>query len=170
MNFQAMLINAVNYYRQYEQHNQLHPLPETRFKNAVVALDVSFAELAAQIGWFMAKADRKAVTKDELLVQYTRVLRGCLLVANLRNWNRNILVDDQQLAKLGRQLTQTDFSKLYLATKNMLNAAYFKHSETDFNHAWKLLLKLGLADLHFSQKEIATEFDHQCGVESIDHQ
>ncbi|MBW1605650.1 2-deoxyuridine 5-triphosphate nucleotidohydrolase [Lactobacillus sp. Sy-1] len=168
MDFQVMLVNAVNYYRQFEQQNQLQYLPETRFKNAFVELDVSFAELAKMIGWYIPKADRKSFSSVELLAQYARVLRSFLLVANLRNWNRNVLVDADELDKLSRQFTKTDFSKLYLATKNMLFAAYFKHSQTDFNHAWKLFLKLGLADLHFSADDINAEFNRQINLNPID--
>ncbi|MHA8111051.1 2-deoxyuridine 5-triphosphate nucleotidohydrolase [Lactobacillaceae bacterium Melli_B4] len=166
MNGQDMLVKAVNYYRQYEQQHQLQYLPETRFKNAFVNLDLALAHLANEIGWTVAKADRPAVNTDELLNQYVRVIRAFLLVANLRNWNKVTLIDDDELTKLSLKVGQTDFSKSYLAIKNMLYAAYFKHSQTDFDHAWKLILKLGLADLGFQPNQISTAFDQQVGIDS----
>ncbi|MEJ6400556.1 hypothetical protein [Nicoliella lavandulae] len=169
MNFQEMLINAVNSYRQYEQKNQLESLPETRFKNAFVELDVALATLADDLGWFVANADRKMVDHEAILRDYVRVIRLFLLVANLRNWNRDVLVDDKQLAKLNVQFGKTDYSKIYLAIKNMIYAAYFKHNQVDFNHAWKLILKLGLADLKLKPDDIKNEFDRQTQLTPIDY-
>ncbi|MHA8138417.1 2-deoxyuridine 5-triphosphate nucleotidohydrolase [Lactobacillaceae bacterium Scapto_B20] len=166
LNVQDMLVNAVNYYRQYEQKNQLQYLPETRFKNAFVNLDLALANLANDMGWTVASVDRPTVSNEELLNQYVKVIRAFLLMANLRNWNKVTLINDDELTKLSRKIGQTDLSKSYLAIKNMLYAAYFKHSQTDFDHAWKLILKLGLADLGFTTQAIAKAFDQQVGIES----
>ena len=159
MNVSQMLKDSVLYHRSKELHSRFRYLPMVRVKNAYVILDVILAKLASSIGWYQNHVPaRNQSLRHRILTRYVRGLDYYLLIANLKNWNQVVLVSDRELDNLGGKKPTRFLSQLYLAIKNMLYDSYFKHNLNDFMYSWKLYLKLGLSDLHFSKATLTQAF------------
>lgn len=155
-----MLKDSILYHRKKELHSRFRYLPQVRLKNAFVILDVTLAKLAAKIGWFDNQVPKQTPElKHQILSLYVDGLDHFFLIANLKNWNQVVIVDDKELKHLASRKKTKYLSQLYLAIKNMLYDSYFNHNLNDLMYAWKLYLKLGLSDLALSKTEITKIFN-----------
>ncbi len=159
MNTNQMLSIAVLYYRKHGFQNRFKYLPAVRLKNVYVTLDLQLARLANQWGWFLNHSPKISdQTRQQLMNSYLDGMGLYFLIANLKNWNQTVLVSKSEVNKLTHLKVTKVISQLYLIIKKMLYNSYFNRNLNDFTYSWKLYLKLGLVDLHFSWPEIEKGF------------
>lgn len=168
MNLTQMLKNSVLYHRSRELHSRFRYLPQVRLKNAYVVLDVLLAKLAGSIGWYDDQVPKRTPElRKRILSLYVEGMDHFFLVANLKNWNQEMMDSDQELDHLAARKKTKYLSQLYLAIKNMLYDSYFNHNGNDLMYAWKLYLKLGLSDLELSKSAINERFNQKYSPKSF---
>jgi hypothetical protein len=70
-----------------------------------------------------------------------------------QQWTHLMVLEDDDLASL-KKFPQMRLAHQFIGIKTMLLNAYHQRRQSDFEHAWRSFLKLGLFELTLSEEEI----------------
>ncbi|GAX02713.1 dUTPase [Secundilactobacillus pentosiphilus] len=149
-----LLQTAIQRRNQYNYEHQVEVSSEEGLRIDYVALSVSLAHLADLMGWFKLGQAKAAVSSEELLKAYIDVIDHTFQVAARQTWSHLIVMKPDDLKRLEQKRPAKSLSQQYLATINFLDQSYFDRQQLAFQHAWHLILKLGLVDLGFAEAQI----------------
>lgn len=160
INWTELLHQVIDLELDVDDAQELTIGPEARKQTLFVALDVELAKIAENNGWYQV-LDRPGSDQQAVESSYLRALELFLLFSAKKQWTHLIVMDDQQWQLINRAQATTklaDLNKQYLAIKHFLNDAYYNHRQESFRHAWHLLIKWGMVDLHFTADQITNGY------------
>lgn len=155
-----MLHEVIDLEYDVDDANELLIGPQTRRQTIFLMIDVALADFADSVGWYK-KVTQPTPDQQQVTQNYVKSLALILLFAAKQQWTHLVVLNDEQWQRVtGVEATAklADLNKEYLAIKHFLSGAYFNHRQEDFRHAWHLLLKMGIVDLHRTPKEIMAAY------------
>ncbi|GAX06909.1 dUTPase [Secundilactobacillus pentosiphilus] len=153
-----LLQTAIQRRNQYNYEHQVEVSSEEGLRVDYVALSVSLAHLADLMGWFKLGQAKAAVSSEELLKAYIDVIDHTFQVAARQTWSHLIVMKPDDLERLEQKRPAKSLSQQYLAISHFLDQSYFDRQQLAFQHAWHLILKLGLVDLGFAEAQIEKSY------------
>ncbi|MCW0952506.1 dUTPase [Weissella ceti] len=88
-----------------------------------------------------------------VLAAYAHAFVLFLQASNLMQWTHLMVMEDEDLAKFSR-FPQRQLAHQFMGIKTMLLNSYHQKRQSDFSHAWRSFLKLGLVELQLSPEAL----------------
>lgn len=133
------------------------PLPQTDILlNDYLNLDVTLSQLVWLSDTINVDAPASVLVRNpavQLVDVYASALAAFLMISHQQQWTHLMVLEEEDLAKFGR-FQQIRFAHQFVGIKTMLWNSYHQRTQTDFSHAWRAFLKLGLVELGLTQAEI----------------
>jgi len=124
--------------------------------NVYLNLDVALSELM-QVANVTQPTVPMAMPKesdaDAILKSYAQVFVLFLQTANIMQWTHLMVMEEADLAKFSR-FPQRQLGHQFMGIKTMLLNSYHQKRQSDFSHAWRSFLKLGLVELQLSPEAL----------------
>lgn len=158
LNLANMLQTSIQFRNQFNYDHQVAVRPEEGLRMDYVSLNVALTELASSMGWYRLGESVPEVDQATLLKQYIDVLNHVFWVAARQTWSHLIVLDDEKLKALVAKRPAKSLSQQFLTTQHFLDQSLFERQQAAFEHAWHLILKLGLVDLQFDQDQIEATY------------
>lgn len=153
-----MLQTAIQRRTQFNYEHDVAVRPEEGLRIDYVALNVALSHLADLMGFYKLGQGTQSTSADELLSAYTDLVNCTFQVAARQTWSHLIVMAPDKLTALKQKKPAKSLSQQFLATQHFIDQSLFERQQPAFEHAWHLILKLGLVDLHFSEADIQTAF------------
>lgn len=149
-----LLQTAIQRRNQYNYEHQVEVSSAEGLRVDYVSLSVSLAHLSDLMGWFKLGQATTSGSPEELLKAYVEVIDHTFQVAARQTWSQLIVMKTDDLENLAQKHPAKSLSQQYLAIVHFLNQSYFDRQQLAFQHAWHLILKLGLVDIGFTETQI----------------
>lgn len=158
LNITQLLQDAIYFDNQVIDHRDLLMGPNGHLQEIVVNCDRALAACyQPAIDYGMVKNNINVLSHDEVLRRFVITVHWFLLYSARKQWTHLVVMDEKDYQRLINSKEAVQLPKLdqqYLTIKYFLLASYYTHRQADFRHAWHLLLKFGLVDLHLTAHEI----------------
>ena len=122
--------------------------------NVYLNLDIALSELmqAAKVTNPTLPMGNTNGNEDTLNV-YANSLILFLQASHHMQWTHLMVMEDEDLAKFSR-FPQRQLAHQFMGIKTMLLNSYHQKRQSDFSHAWRSFLKLGLVELQIDVKDL----------------
>jgi len=117
--------------------------------NVYLNLDVALSDLMTQVNGYQPTLVSMEHDGEDVVQAYADALGLFLQVANAMQWTHLIVMEESDLEKFAR-FPQRQLSHQFMGIKTMLLNSYHQKRQSDFSHAWRSFLKLGLVELDLS--------------------
>lgn len=125
--------------------------------NVYLNLDVALSELMTTVHAYQPTlrivTDAQVPVHGDVLNAYAKVLALFLQTAHHMQWTHLMVMEETDLAKFAR-FPQRQLGHQFMGIKTMLLNSYHQKRQSDFSHAWRSFLKLGLVELSLSPDEL----------------
>lgn len=125
--------------------------------NVYLNLDVALSELMTCVHAYQPTLTSESTDREtsvpEITKAYARALALFLQVANQMQWTHLMVMEEADLEKFAR-FPQRQLGHQFMGIKTMLLNSYHQKRQSDFSHAWRSFLKLGLVELSLDIDEL----------------
>lgn len=124
--------------------------------NDYLNLDVALSELILASETINLNNEHSALSKiaqPAIIDLYATALLSFLMISHKQQWTHLMVLEDADLAKFAH-FPQRNLAHQFVGIKTMLWNSYHQKRQSDFAHAWRSFLKLGLVELHLTSAEL----------------
>lgn len=124
--------------------------------NVYLNLDVALSTLMTTVGAYqptIASVTPENTSDEDVIRAYADAFSLFLEVANQMQWTHLMVMEDDDLVKFSR-FPQRQLGHQFMGIKTMLLNSYYQKRQSDFSHAWRSFLKLGLVELHLAPEDL----------------
>ncbi|AIG65926.1 dUTPase [Weissella tructae] len=124
--------------------------------NVYLNLDVALSQLMTKVGAYqptIASTTTGEVSETDTIQAYADAMALFLEAANQMQWTHLMVMEDEDLAKFSR-FPQRQLGHQFMGIKTMLLNSYHQKRQSDFSHAWRSFLKLGLVELQIMPEDL----------------
>jgi len=140
--------------------------PKERLLNDYLNLINSISELMMLSQAVVNNLNQTAMTARNLMVEQYALAYGQFLIISLRQqWTHLMVLDEEDLAKLSR-FPQQRLAHQFMGIHTMLLNSYHQKRQSDFAHAWRSFLKLGLFELKLSEADLQNALENILALDS----
>lgn len=135
--------------------------PKERLLNDYLNLIKTLSELMVSCAAVVDNLDQTSKAPQSSIVeQYATAYAQFLMISLKQQWTHLMVLEDVDLTRLNR-FPQTRLAHQFMGIHTMLLNSYHQKRQSDFAHAWRSFLKLGLFEIK------VTEADLQKALENI---
>lgn len=127
--------------------------------NVYLNLDVALSELMTTVHAYQPTLsiaqDAEERVHEDALTAYAKALALFLQAAHHMQWTHLMVMEEADFEKFAR-FPQRQLGHQFMGIKTMLLNSYHQKRQSDFSHAWRSFLKLGLVELSLAPEELDT--------------
>lgn len=151
----------------YDWENPISP--KDVLLNDYLNLDITLGTLMRRVDAVNGDVPHDAVVTGEATIVdlYATVLGQFLLISLKQQWTHLMVLEDADIEKFAR-FPQMRLAHQFMGIKTMLLNSYHQKRQSDFAHAWRSFMKLGLFELHLTEEELAIAISHVLDASDLD--